>query len=117
MHPLKLLALAEKDGLTIRLSLDGKLKVTGSSQGFNKWATTIKENKPQLVEVLKRTNPEFNQLYEYLAPLHNWNELDREAWLDDLKKTPDVVINCLKALKRSWDKGRYGAMIQNDWIH
>lgn len=117
MNPYKLIALAEKDGVTIRLSLGGKLKITGSTQGFAKWIETIKESKPQLVEILKRTNPEFNQLYEYLAPLQNWDELDRDAWLDDLKQNPDITINCLKAIKQSWDQGRYGAMTQGDWVH
>jgi hypothetical protein len=43
--------------------------------------------------------------------------MDYQAWQQDLIEMPDETLACLKALKKSWVDGRFGAMINSDWIH
>ena len=58
---------------------------------------------------------EFNELFAELAPKNNWSDTDYTAWGEDLKSNPKLTIECLRALKRSWDRGGYGALEEIDW--
>ena len=58
---------------------------------------------------------EFNELFAELAPKTNWSDTDYTAWGEDLKSNPKLTIECLRALKRSWDRGGYGALEEIDW--
>ena len=40
---------------------------------------------------------------------------DYTSWEEDLKSNPKLTIECLRALKRSWDRGGYGALEEIDW--
>jgi len=59
--------------------------------------------------------PEFNELFVELASKTKWLDADYTAWKEDLKSNPKLTIECLRALKRSWDGGGYGALEEIDW--
>jgi len=59
--------------------------------------------------------PEFNELFVELASKTKWLDSDYTAWKEDLKSNPKLTIECLRALKRSWDRGGYGALEEIDW--
>lgn len=117
MNPRKIIAMAEKEGLTLKLLPNKKIKLAGSEAIYKKWVEAISENKEQIIQILQVENREFDSLYEYLAPLCKWTTLDYQAWREDLNEMPTETIDCLKALKKSWVEGRFGAMINSDWIH
>lgn len=109
--------MAEEEGLTLKLLPNRKIKLAGNEVIYRKWASTIAEHKEQIIQVLESENREFMDLYEYLAPLYKWTAVDYQAWQQDLIQMPAETISCLKALKKSWKEGRFGAMISSDWIH
>ena len=58
---------------------------------------------------------ELNELFVELAPKTKWVDADYTSWAEDLKSNPKLTIECLRALKRSWDRGGYGALEEIDW--
>ena len=58
---------------------------------------------------------ELNELFVELAPKTKWVDADYTSWEEDLKSNPKLTIECLRALKRSWDRGGYGALEEIDW--
>lgn len=109
--------MAEKEGLTLKLLPNRKIKLAGTEASYKKWASTIAEYKEQIILILESENREFIDLYEYLAPLCKWTAVDYQAWQQDLIEMPTETINCLKALKKSWVEGRFGMMVSSDWVH
>ena len=59
---------------------------------------------------------EFNSLFEELRQPMQWNNLDLDAWKEDLKNNPKTVISCLRAIKKSIQQGRRGIINEMDWI-
>jgi len=53
---------------------------------------------------------EFNQLFIYLVKRQGWNAEDQATWLSDLQSEPENTMVCLRALRRSWDAGKYGVL-------
>lgn len=58
---------------------------------------------------------EFKELFAALASKYKWMEADYIAWELDLQTNPKLTIECLRALKRCWDRGGYGALEETDW--
>jgi hypothetical protein len=58
---------------------------------------------------------EFIDLYASLAQKMAWGHADYLAWEADLKSCPRLTIECLRALKSSWDRQGYGVLEQSDW--
>jgi hypothetical protein len=109
--------MAEKDGLAIKLLPNKKIKLIGSEQIYDKWVCAISEHKEAIINLLAIENTEFQSLYDHLAPLCNWTAMDYQAWREDLIQMPTETLNCLKALKKSWAEGRFGIMVDSDWVH
>ena len=57
---------------------------------------------------------EFKELFAALAPNSKWMKADYIAWELDLQTNPKLTIGCLRALKRCWDRGGYGALEEID---
>jgi len=58
---------------------------------------------------------EFKELFAELVPRTKWVDVDYIAWEEDLKANPKLTIECLRALKKSWDRGGYGELEEIDW--
>lgn len=117
MNPRKIIAMAEMEGLSIKLLPNKKIKLKGAETIYKKWAQIITEQKDQIIQLLESENNEFNSLYGYLAPLCKWTAEDYHAWQKDHIEMPSETIGCLRALKKSWDEGRFGLMGESDWVH
>lgn len=80
---------------------------------MNKWLERLKEyqasNPTQALKVSAYVmyGQEFNTLYLYLAKRVNWDSRDLQAWKEDLEQQPEVTMQTLRALKKSWDRGTY----------
>lgn len=59
--------------------------------------------------------PEFESLYAELAVLQEWGYQDYQSWRDDWLASPQLTIDCLRALKKCWARGGGGYLIQEDW--
>ena len=59
MNPRKIIAMAEKEGLTLKLLPNRKIKLAGNEAIYKKWVGTIAENKEQIIRVLESENREF----------------------------------------------------------
>jgi hypothetical protein len=59
---------------------------------------------------------EFYQLYGELSKVMKWEKLDFHAWQVDFRNDPKSVIACLRAIKYSWNQGRYGIICEEDWL-
>lgn len=116
MNPIQLIALAEKDGLRLNLSGNGKIKVIGNESSLNKWQPTIQEHKPKIIEIL-RMSKIFENLYADLAPKYKWDDLDYQAWKSDFKRESTLTIQTLNALKNAYQEGRYQNIHQQDWVN
>jgi hypothetical protein len=58
---------------------------------------------------------EFIDLYASLSQKMAWEHADYQAWEADLKSYPRLTIECLRALKSSWNRQGYGVLEQGDW--
>ena len=114
MNTIDLITLAEKDGLRLNLSSNGKIKVIGNESSLNKWQPTIQEHKPKIIEILKLAN-DFERLYAHLAPKYEWGDADYHAWKSDFKRESTLTIQTLNALKNAYQEGRYQNICSKDW--
>ena len=58
---------------------------------------------------------QFENLYLAIASQQDWDSSDYREWRDDFTHSPKLTIDCLLALKRSWEQGRNGYLIPQDW--
>ena len=119
------------DGIKLSFGSDGKLTATGKLSALEKWSNTIRESKELLIAFINhdlelvpaemeiRSNQgvydishlaEFNKIFVYLAKRNGWKVEDHAAWLSDLQSEPENTMVCLRALRRSWDAGKYGVL-------
>jgi len=116
MNAQQLVNAAIADGLNLNLLPNGNLKVAGNEQVYQKWVHQIREQKAEIIPVLG-SNQEFETLFSLIAVKAKWKQSDYLAWRNDFELTPHSVLDCLKALHRSWTEGRYGWLIESDWVH
>jgi hypothetical protein len=57
----------------------------------------------------------FDELFPQIAKLSGWDAQDLHAWSEDLKTSPELTTDCLRALKRSWERGAKGVLTKEDW--
>jgi hypothetical protein len=71
----------------------------------------LQAHKAELIQWL-----EFCDLYAYVAIKNGWEEADIQQWRNDLAEQPELTIECLRALRHSWDRGGYGCLTLFDWV-
>ena len=113
MNTIELITLAEKDGLRLNLSTNGKIKIVGNESSLNKWQPRIQEHKPKIIEILKLAD-DFEALYAHLAPKYQWDDSDYQAWKSDFKHESVLTIQILNAVKNAYQEGRYQNMRSKD---
>ena len=116
MNAQQLVSAAMDDGLNLNLLPNGNLKIAGQEHIYQKWIHQIREQKAAIVPLLGSKH-EFESLFSYIAPKADWTQSDYLAWRNDFELTPQTVLECLRALHRSWTEGRYGWLIRSDWVH
>ncbi len=116
MNAQQLVTAAIADGLNLNLLPNGNLKIAGEEKVYQKWFHQIREQKSEIIPVLG-SNQEFESLFSLIAIKAQWKQSDYLAWRNDFELTPEAVLECLRALHRSWTEGRYGWLIESDWVH
>lgn len=101
---------AQSLGVSLGLSNKNTIQFKGDGSSIEELMPLLKAHKSDLIQWFV-----FNRLYDHLAPLNGWGCEDYETWSNDLLEQPSLTMECLKALKRSWDSGSYGSMNQSDW--
>lgn len=90
MTAVDILEHANAEGVVLALSSAGAIKVAGDQSAVDKWLPTIRDHKPELVQVLRAAEQwrEFMSLLGIVGPAYNTasHELDeiREAARGDL---------------------------------
>jgi len=116
MNAQQLVTAAIADGLNLNLLPNGNLKIAGQEPIYQKWVQQIREQKAEIIPLIG-SNQEFELLFKNIAIKTNWKHEEYLAWRNDFELTPQVVLDSLRALHRSWVEGRYGWIIGSDWIH
>jgi hypothetical protein len=56
MKSISIIECAAEDGLTLTISSDGKIKISGDQNKMNEWIETIRENKAAILSELEATS-------------------------------------------------------------
>jgi len=110
MNPLQVIEKAKFLGVSLHLTDKHSIRFKGKSQSIEVVMPLLQANKTELIEWL-----EFKDLYDHLSPKSQWTEMDYLAWEADLKSSPRLTLECLRALKSSWGREGYGVLEQGDW--
>lgn len=110
MTPLQIINKAQSLGVSLSLSNTNTIQFKGKSKFIEELLPSIKTHKSELIQWF-----EFNRLYGYLAKLNGWGHEDLETWSNDLLEQPKLTMDCLRALKRSWEQGSFGVLKQEYW--
>ena len=110
MNPVQIVEKANSLGVNLHLIDKHSIRFKGESKSINEVMPLLQAHRAELIQWL-----EFCDLYTYLAPKGNWTESDYQEWCKDLTKQPELTMECLRALRHSWDRGGYGCLTQTDW--
>jgi hypothetical protein len=111
MTPLQLINKAQTLGVKLSLSNASTIQFKGDEKSIAELMPLLRVNKSVLVQWF-----ELNDLYDCLAKLNGWGHADYSTWCNDLQEQPKLTMDCLKALKRSWNEGCFGALTQSHWV-
>ena len=111
MNPVQIVKKAKSLGVSLRLTNTHSIRFKGESKSIDKVMPLLQAHKAELIQWL-----EFCDLYAYLAPKGNWTESDHQEWCEDLTEQPELTMECLRALRRSWGRGGYGCLTLIDWM-
>jgi hypothetical protein len=110
MSPTQVIEKAKSLGVTLNLTEKQSIRFKGESKSVEEMMPLLQAYKAELIQWL-----EFCNLYAYLAPKSKWIEVDHQGWCKDLLEQPELTMDCLRALRSSWDKESYGVLEQSDW--
>ena len=110
MNPMQIIEKAKALGVSLFLTDDNTIQFRGNRKSIEEVLPLLKTHKSELIQYF-----EFSRLYDYLSPLYKWGHEDYEVWSADLIETPQLTIDCLKALKNSWEDDRLGCLTPQDW--
>jgi hypothetical protein len=110
VSPFQIVEKAKSLGISLYLTDKQSIRFKGESKSINEVMPLLQSHKAQIIEWL-----EFCDLYADVAIKSEWEEADRQQWCKDLAEQSELVMECLKALKRSWDRGAKGVITKQDW--
>ncbi len=111
MSPLQIIEKAKSLGVSLHLTNRRSIRFKGQSKSVDEVMPILQVHKAELIQWI-----EFCDLYAYLASKNYWTELDHQAWCKDLIDQPELTMNCLRALRHSWDSGNYGCHTKAAWL-
>ena len=111
MSPIHIIEKAKSLGVSLRLMNGNTLRFKGESQFIDELMPLLKAHKAQIIQHL-----EFCDLCAYLAQVSQWTEADHQEWRKDLAEQPELTMECLRALRHSWERGGYGCLTLADWV-
>lgn len=111
MNPIQIIEKAKSLGVSLYLTDRQSIRFKGESKSINEVMPLLQAHKAQLIQWL-----EFCDLYAYVSIKSDWEEVDLRQWRQDLTEQPELTMECLRALKHSWDRGGYGCLTLADWL-
>jgi hypothetical protein len=110
MNPVQIIERAKSLGVTLHLTDKQSIRFKGEKKSVDEVVPLLQAYKAELIEWL-----EFCDLYANIAHKSKWTEVDHQEWNKDLAEQPELTMECLRALKSSWDREGYGVLEQGDW--
>jgi len=111
MSSIQILEKAKSLGVSLYLTDKQAIRFKGESKSIQELMPLLQAHKAELTQWL-----EFCDLYAYVVIKSDWEEADILQWRRDLAEQPELTMECLRALKHSWDRGGYGCLTQADWL-
>jgi len=111
MNPAQIIEKAKSLGVSLHLTEKQSIGFKGEVKSINEVMPLLQAHKAELILWL-----EFYELYAYVAIKSDWVDADTQQWRKDLAEQPELTMECLRALKHSWDRGGYGCLTQADWL-
>ena len=111
MNPIQILEKAKSLGISLYLTDKQSIRFKGESKSIEELMPLLQAHKAELIQWL-----EFCDLYAYVAIKSDWDEADTIQWRRDLAEQPELTMECLRALRHSWDRGGYGCLTLADWV-
>jgi len=107
MTPAMIIRNAAADGVTISVSATGTIKATGECEEVWRWLETIRNNKAELLQVLRNEMPR-------LEPMSAEEERIVSAWLTKIgERDPEIFSEVIQRCKKYPDAKRY--FLLNAW--
>ena len=111
MSPIQIIEKAQSLGISLYLTDKQSIHFKGKSKSIEELKPLLQAHKTELMQWL-----EFCDLYAYVSINSDWEEADLQRWRKDLAEQPELTMECLRALKHSWDRGGYGCLTLADWL-
>lgn len=111
MSPIEILEQAKSLGISLYLTDKKSIRFKGESKSIEEVMPLLKAHKAELIQWL-----EFCDLYAHVSIQSDWEEPDLQQWKKDLAEQPELTMECLSALRYSWDSGNYGCLTKADWL-
>jgi hypothetical protein len=111
MSPIEILEQAKSLGISLYLTDKKSIRFKGESKSIEEVMPLLKAHKAELIQWL-----EFCDLYAHVSIQSDWEEPDLQQWKKDLTEQPELTMECLSALRYSWDSGNYGCLTKADWL-
>ena len=111
MNPIQIIEKAKSLGVSLYLTDKQSIHFKGESKSIEKLMPLLQVHKAELIQWL-----EFCDLYAYVSINSDWEGADLLQWRSDLAEQPELTMECLRALKHSWDRGGYGCLTLADWV-
>ena len=111
MNPIQIIEKAKSLGVSLHLTDKQSIRFKGESKSIEELMPLLQAHKAKLIQWL-----EFNDLYAYVSIKSDWEEADLQQWRKDLAEQPELTMECLRALRHSWERGGYGYLTLTDWV-
>jgi hypothetical protein len=111
MSPIEILEQAKSLGISLYLTDKKSIRFKGESKSIEEVMPLLQAHKAELIQWL-----EFCDLYAHVSIQSDWEEADLQQWKKDLTEQPELTMECLSALRHSWDSGNYGCLTKADWL-
>jgi hypothetical protein len=111
MNPVQIIEKAKSLGVSLYLTDKHSIRFKGESKSIVEVMPLLQTHKAELIQWLK-----FCNLYAYVAIKGDWVDADSQQWCKDLAEQPELTMECLRALRHSWDRGGYGCLTLADWL-
>jgi hypothetical protein len=111
MSPIQIIEKAQSLGISLYLTDKQSIRFKGESKSIDEVMPSLQAHKVEIIQWL-----EFCDLYAYVAIKSDWVDADTQQWRNDLAEQSELTMECLRALKHSWDRGGYGCLTLADWV-
>ena len=111
MNPAQIIEKAKSLGVSLHLTEKQSIGFKGEVKSINEVMPLLQAHKAELIQWL-----EFCDLYAYVAIKSDWVDADTQQWRKDLAEQPKLTMECLRALRHSWNRCGYGCLTLVDWV-